>query len=148
MCLHPTTSNRVFRCGSIPHGIQRKSRGCPLETRKPDNNHAYVYGRHRARMERRPFGVEESSCKGYMPATNSTRKNPASRQSRVRTAPTVTQLQNGHERLTCSFGTPWVDHFTDTGCEACDSFTNNPQGWFEWHTPKGLRRKRDVSQAR
>ena len=52
-----------------------------------------------------------------------------------RPVPVVAKQRNGHERLTCSFGTNWVDHFTDKGCRACDDFTNDPQGSFEWHTP-------------
>ena len=54
------------------------------------------------------------SHKGYMPTKKNASKKPVD--------------------LTCSFGTPWLDHF-DAGCQACDDFTNDPQGAFEWHTP-------------
>jgi hypothetical protein len=26
--------------------------------------------------------------------------------------------------LACAFGTPWLDHFTDVGCAACDEETD------------------------
>jgi len=58
---------------------------------------------------------KEDSHKGYMPTKKNASKKPVA--------------------LICSFGTPWLDHLTDKGCQACDDFTNDPQGAFEWHTP-------------
>ena len=30
-----------------------------------------------------------------------------------------------------------MDHSSDAGCQACDDYTNDPQSWFDWHTPVG-----------